>query len=267
MLAATRQRFLDDYIKIRHAEGRGSQDAAYYLALPYRDITGRLQDQWTIRAKSYRYLESRVLPPIEKQCGRPLRIADLGAGNCWLSYRLALRGHRPIAIDILGDPLDGLAAGRHYQERTPFPRVNAEFDDLPLAAGSLDLAIYNASIHYSTDYRRTLAEIRRVPASRRRLPDCRFAGVPAPRARRNDGAGAPPADSRRPTASPPTRCAASSISTCEMLARTGARSGHRVEGLPPVVRLAMGAASVEGALARQASALAISGFWPGRFTA
>src|ERR1022692_35295 len=161
MLGTARQRFLDDYVKIRHAEGRGSQDSAYYLALPYRDITGRLQDQWTIRAKSFDYLEHRVLPPIEKQFGRPLRIADLGAGNCWLSYRLALRGHHPIAIDILGDSLDGLAAGRHYQERAPFPRVNAEFDDLPLDAGSLDVAIYNASIHYSTDYRRTLAEVRR----------------------------------------------------------------------------------------------------------
>jgi SAM-dependent methyltransferase len=161
MLATTRHRFLDDYLRIRHAEGRGSQDSAYYLALPYTDITGRLQDQWTIRAKSYRYLERRVLPSIEEQFHRPLRIADLGAGNCWLSYRLALRGHRPIAIDILGDPLDGLAAGRHYQALTPFPRINAEFDDLPLAAGSLDVALYNASIHYSTDYRRTLTEIRR----------------------------------------------------------------------------------------------------------
>ncbi|MEO8372080.1 MAG: class I SAM-dependent methyltransferase [Candidatus Solibacter sp.] len=162
MQAGIRQRFLDDYIRIRHAEGRGSQDADYYFALPFRDVTGRLQDQWTIRGKSFRYLQARVLPGIEKQYGRHLRIADLGAGNCWLSYRLALRGHRPIAIDILGDPLDGLAAGRHYQDRTPFPRVNAEFDDLPLASGSLDLAIYNASIHYSTDYRRTLSEIRRV---------------------------------------------------------------------------------------------------------
>ncbi|HEY1336927.1 MAG TPA: class I SAM-dependent methyltransferase [Bryobacteraceae bacterium] len=161
MQAAVRQRFLDDYIKIRHAEGRGSQDAAYYLALPYRDITGRLQDQWTIRAKSYRYLEHHVLPAIENEMGRPLAIADLGAGNCWMSYRLALRGHRPIAIDILGDPLDGLAAGRHFQPRTVFARINAEFDSLPLAGGSLDLAIYNASIHYATDYRRTLGEVRR----------------------------------------------------------------------------------------------------------
>ncbi len=161
MLASTRQRFLDDYIKIRHAEGRGSPDAEYYFALPYRDITGRLQNQWTIRAKSWEHLERRVLPLMEKHFARPLRIADLGAGNCWMSYRLALRGHDPIAIDILGDPLDGLAAGRHYQSRTPFPRVNGEFDALPLAARSLDLAIYNASIHYSTDYRRTLSEVHR----------------------------------------------------------------------------------------------------------
>src|SRR5262249_36096273 len=62
MQGAARQRFLDDYVKIRHAEGRGSTDAEYYLALPYRDITGRLQDQWTMRATSWRYLERRVLP-------------------------------------------------------------------------------------------------------------------------------------------------------------------------------------------------------------
>jgi SAM-dependent methyltransferase len=173
MLAATRQRFLEDYVKIRHAEGRGSPDASYYLALPYRDVTGRLQDQWSIRAKSYRYLESRILPAAS------LRIADLGAGNCWMSYRLALAGHRPVAIDILGDPLDGLAAGRHYQQHTPFPRVNGEFDNLPLAPSSIDLAIYNASIHYSPDYRRTLGEVRRCLT-----PEGRFLIVDSPVYRR-----------------------------------------------------------------------------------
>ena len=161
MQSGTRQRFLADYIKIRHAEGRGSLDAAYYLALPYNDLTGRLQDQWTIRAMSYRAFERTVLPPVEKQFDRPLRIADLGAGNCWLSYRLALRGHLPVAVDILDDSLDGLAAGRHYQQQTPFARVHAEYDDLPFAEGSLDAAVYNASIHYSADYRRTLSELRR----------------------------------------------------------------------------------------------------------
>ena len=113
MLATTRERFLADYIQIRRAEGRGSDSASYYLELPYRDITGKLQAQWSIRAASFRYLERRVLPAIERQFGRPLRVADLGAGNCWLSYRMALRGHHPVAVDILSDPLDGLAAGRH----------------------------------------------------------------------------------------------------------------------------------------------------------
>ncbi len=164
MIAETRRRFLSDYIRIRHSEGRGSEDRDYYLALPYRDITGRLQDQWTMRARSFRYLERHVLPEIERKFGRPLRIADLGAGNCWLSYRMALRGHHPVAIDILGDPLDGLAAGRHYQASAPFPRVNAEFDALPFASGSVDLAIFNASIHYSTNYTVTLSEIRRCLA-------------------------------------------------------------------------------------------------------
>jgi len=161
MQAAARQRFLEDYTRIRHAEGRGSEDAAYYLQLPYRDLTGRLQNQWTIRAKSFEYLQDRVLPPIERRFRRPLRIVDLGAGNCWLSYRLALRGHQPVAIDILGDSMDGLAAGRHYQPSTSFARINAEFDALPLAPRSIDVAIYNASIHYSPDYRRTLTEVRR----------------------------------------------------------------------------------------------------------
>jgi len=180
MLASVRRQFVDEYTKIRHAEGRGSQDSDYYLALPFRDITGRLQDQWTIRAASYRYLERRILPRFESQA-RGLRIADVGAGNCWLSYRLALRGHLPVAIDILGDPLDGLGAGRHYLAHAPFPRINAEFDDLPLASGSLDLAIYNASIHYSTDYRRTLSEIRRCLR-----PGGRFLIVDSPVYRRRE---------------------------------------------------------------------------------
>jgi SAM-dependent methyltransferase len=160
MLAATRQQFLEDYTRIRRAEGRGSTEAAYYFALPERDLTGRLQDQWRIRARSYQYLESRIL----SRFADPLRIADLGAGNCWMSHRLALRGHRPIAIDILNDALDGLGAGRHFQMQTPFPRITAEFDALPLATRSVDMAIYNASIHYSPDYCRTLAEVRRCLA-------------------------------------------------------------------------------------------------------
>jgi len=152
-------RFLDEYSKIRHAEGRGSESPDYYRALPYRDLSGKHADQWAIRRGSYRYLEERILPQFEKDKS-PLDILDLGAGNGWMSYRLALRKHRPVAVDILTDPLDGLGAARHYHARLgeKFPLVEAEFDRIPFADSQFDLAIFNSSLHYSTDYRRTLKE-------------------------------------------------------------------------------------------------------------
>jgi SAM-dependent methyltransferase len=64
-----------------------------------------------------------------------------------------------VALDIFADSMDGLGAARRYGHRSPL--VEAEFDHLPFRASSFDLAIFNASIHYSTDYRRTLTELRR----------------------------------------------------------------------------------------------------------
>jgi ubiquinone/menaquinone biosynthesis C-methylase UbiE len=152
MLAAERQRFVDDYLKIRRAEGRGSNDPAYYLALPFEDLTGRMSAMWAMRAATYRYFEKRVLG------SQALDILDLGAGCGWMSYRLMQRAHRPVAVDLLSDGQDGLGAARHYP---PFPRFEAEFDRLPFADASFDLAVFNASLHYSSDYSRTLGEARR----------------------------------------------------------------------------------------------------------
>jgi ubiquinone/menaquinone biosynthesis C-methylase UbiE len=154
-----RLQFLADYARIRHAEGRGSQDADYYRALPFRDLTGRNSAQWSIRARTWSHFENSVLRELESQTKRPLEILDLGAGNGWMSYRLALREHKPVAIDIFSDASDGLRCARHYPRR--FPCLEAEFDRLPFRDGAFDLAIFNSSIHYSTDYRRTLAEARR----------------------------------------------------------------------------------------------------------
>ena len=159
MQGETRRQFLKDYSRIRRAEGRGSPDPEYYRALPFKDLSGLNSAQWAIRAASYRHLETRVLPAIEREVGRPLDILDLGAGNGWMSYRLSLRNHHPVALDIFADQSDGLRAVRHYPQ--PFPCVEAEFDHLPFAGASFDLAIYNSSIHYSTDYVQTLTEIRR----------------------------------------------------------------------------------------------------------
>jgi len=159
MLAAERQRFTEDYLRIRRAEGRGSDDPEYYLALPYRDVSGRLNAQWGMRGRTYRYFESRILPQME--CGRALDLLDLGAGCGWMSYRLALRGHRAVAIDLLTDDREGLGAARHYLTRAGFGRASAEFDQLPFGDRRFDAALFNASVHYSSNYFHTLAEVKR----------------------------------------------------------------------------------------------------------
>jgi SAM-dependent methyltransferase len=153
VLTAARRQFIEDYGKIRSAEGRASSSSDYYRALPFADLTGRNIAHWRIRARSFRYFVRRILPP------KPCAVLDLGAGNCWFSYRLAEMGHCPVAVDIFSDAQDGLRAARHYSIR--FPKVEAEFDHLPFASGRFDLAVFNSSIHYSQDYRRTLAEAQR----------------------------------------------------------------------------------------------------------
>lgn len=65
-------------------------------------------------------------------------------------------------MDIFTDPRDGLKAARHYTRLTPFTVIEAEFDALPIGSSCADVAIFNASFHYSADYNRTLAEVRRV---------------------------------------------------------------------------------------------------------
>jgi SAM-dependent methyltransferase len=56
--------------------------------------------------------------------------------------------------------MDGLGAARHLQAeiREHFPCLEAEFDNLPFCDAQFDLVVFNASAHYSTDYRVTFAE-------------------------------------------------------------------------------------------------------------
>jgi SAM-dependent methyltransferase len=157
--AEIREKFLREYRHIRHAEGRGSSDSEYYRSLPFKDSSERNAPMWAMRAKTYDHFVRKVLEPLERRRKMPLDVLDLGAGNCWLSNQLALRQHRPIAVDIFSDEKDGLRAAQHYT--SSFARVESDFDNVPLPAGSVDLAIFNASLHYSTDYVQTLQEARR----------------------------------------------------------------------------------------------------------
>jgi|HubBroStandDraft_6_1064221.scaffolds.fasta_scaffold270210_1 SAM-dependent methyltransferase len=153
-------KFMRDYEEIRFAEGRGSKHPAFYLALPFADLTSNFTDQWRIRGRSYRFLERHLLPQLHERHGDSFRALDIGAGNGWLSYRLALAGHRPVAVDLCSNALDGLEAASHYASVLPefFPRVEAQMNHLPFEDGQFDVAIYNASFHYSTNYERTVSE-------------------------------------------------------------------------------------------------------------
>jgi ubiquinone/menaquinone biosynthesis C-methylase UbiE len=157
------RRFAREYQEVRALEGRGSSNPDFYLRLPYEDVTGLHRWQWQIRGASFRFFEAKILAQLEDGQQRGLDVLDLGAGNCWMSYRLALRGHRPVAVDLIDNAEDGLGAGRYYLAhlQKPFVRFQAEMDRLPFQDRQFDLAIFNASFHYSQDYHHTISEVLR----------------------------------------------------------------------------------------------------------
>lgn len=153
------RRFLDEYRTVRRAEGRGVADAAAYRGLPDHDASGGHRAEWRVRAATFAALVDEVVTPLAA-ARTPLTIADLGAGTTWMSRRLALAGHRVVAVDLDTDPADGLGA-RRFSE-VDFDAVQAEFDRLPIPDDGCDLAVFNGSLHYSADPAATLAEALRV---------------------------------------------------------------------------------------------------------
>ncbi|MBI4165874.1 MAG: class I SAM-dependent methyltransferase [Acidobacteria bacterium] len=154
------EQFVREYEFVRAQEGYAATGGDYFLALPYKDLTGRNKWQWKIRKGSFRFLAEKVFPVLEHTYTDGIDILDIGSGNCWLSYRLALRGHRPVAVDLLLNHQDGLGAAHHYLRHLPrpFPRFQAEMNKLPFEDSQFDVAIFNASFHYSEGYLQTLRE-------------------------------------------------------------------------------------------------------------
>ena len=156
--------FVAGYEALRRAEGRGSAAADFYRALPYAKVAGNNPFHstagWQLRARSYETLMRDVVQPLARRRRRPLRIADLGAGNGWLSHRLAQAGHHVLAVDVLTNREDGLGAFVQYE--VPFVPLQAEFEMLPLSDGQLDLVIFNAAFHYADDYETVLLEAARL---------------------------------------------------------------------------------------------------------
>ena len=154
--------FAQAYAEHRAEEGRG-QAGEDPLHLPY-PRSSPFARQWAVRARTYETLARRVVLPLSERLLKPLRVLDLGAGSGWLSFRMALGGHSAIALDIRDDAVDGLAAADPLIALAPdrMRRLTASFEAIPLPPGSVDLAVFNASLHYAVDLGAALAEATRV---------------------------------------------------------------------------------------------------------
>jgi SAM-dependent methyltransferase len=156
--AADAEPFARQYRSIREREGYRTTSAEYYRRLPEVAADDPHATEWRIRHESYEHL----LAIVRRFRCAPLRVLDLGAGNGWLSNRLASRGHDVCAVDRMADEADGLGASRHYASR--FTAVQASFDALPFAPAQFDVVVFNGSLHYAADVAAALASARRLLA-------------------------------------------------------------------------------------------------------
>lgn len=158
-------RFGAAYARHRASEGRGHAGDELF-ALPYLD-RGPLARQWAVRARTFDAFMRQVLRPEAQRLGRALALLDLGAGNGWLSYRVAAEGHHATAIDIRDDAVDGLGAAAPFVARHPvrITCVTASFDAIPLDCAGADVTVFNAALHYATDLATTIGEAVRVTRS------------------------------------------------------------------------------------------------------
>jgi SAM-dependent methyltransferase len=148
--------FLESYRPLRQGDGWERGDPAYYLRLPHVPPSDPTAGIWRIRRRSLARLEQIAGP------GAGRWALDLGAGNGWLSRRLAERGFAVIALDLNVGGADSLEGAQVFLDHGAwFGRVQAEMDRLPLAPGAFALCVCSGALHYA-DLPATLAEVWRV---------------------------------------------------------------------------------------------------------
>src|SRR5688572_10465954 len=144
-------KFVEDYRRVRLAEGYASTDPAFARRLPFRDTTGRNAAAWRLRALHYLLIRGGLaLAPGVR------RVLDVGAGNGWLARRLA-DSFAVTALDV--DPGDTGLGGLDDRR---VARVRSDLQALPLAAGSFDAVVVAAALHYAIDQAGALTELARV---------------------------------------------------------------------------------------------------------
>jgi SAM-dependent methyltransferase len=137
--------FVQQYRIVRAQDGHRPTSADYYRALPSVADADPRAREWQIRRETY----ANLLRHVFAAAPQSIRVLDVGAGSGWLSLRLAELGHRPVAVDVVDDDVDGLGAAKHFP--TAFEAVQADFTALPFVAAQFDLVVFNAALHYVAD--------------------------------------------------------------------------------------------------------------------
>ncbi len=173
-LRATGDAFAAEYRAARLAEGIELLTPEEARALPEGSPRGYPRLYWQVRRESWSALRELLRRQLSS-----LTFADLGAGVPWLSHRLAQMGHRVVAVDLSPDADFGLGAARHFPdvteyggtaERERFSELGAgrflpvlgSLEQPPLAPCAFDMAICNASLHYTADLSGAVKRIARA---------------------------------------------------------------------------------------------------------
>lgn len=153
------ERFLSFYRQVRKAEGWKITDRDGLINLP--GTAAAFKNVWKLRERSFALLLRTI------QQGRnhsSSRILDLGAGNCWMAYRLATGQRSVVAVDVNLDPNDGLGVPATVlsKQEQRVAVLRAEYTALPFPDRSFDIVCFNASLHYVSDPVSTVLETLRL---------------------------------------------------------------------------------------------------------
>jgi SAM-dependent methyltransferase len=179
--AARLAEFSCQYREARLREGWQPLTPEQALALPEGCPPGFPALYWQVRRQSFGVLMDILASEGPSPSGGPA--ADLGAGNGWLSYRLAQAGYDVLAVDASLDVDWGLGmAERCYGPRVPFRLAQGSLEHPPLQAGQFSLIVFNASLHYAMDLENTLRRTVRAlqPSGRIIILDTPIARQPRP---------------------------------------------------------------------------------------
>lgn len=94
----------------------------------------------------------------------PLRVADLGCGEGYLTVETSRWARRVVGVDRSSVVLARAKALAQRRRATHITWKRGELEKLPLANGCVDLALFSQALHHATDPARALAESWRVLA-------------------------------------------------------------------------------------------------------